>query len=59
MLLEHSLDAPEAAQATRDAVAATLAAGHRTADLAASGDRGQAVGCRRMGDLVLERLESA
>ena len=59
MLLEHSLDAPEAAQAIRDAVAATLAAGHRTADLAEFGGRGAAVGCRRMGDLVLERLASA
>jgi 3-isopropylmalate dehydrogenase len=59
MLLEHSLDAPEAAQRIREAVAATLAAGHRTADLAEVGGKGAPVGCRRMGDLVLERLESA
>ena len=59
MLLEHSLDAPEAAAAMRDAVSATLAAGHRTADLAAFGGSGAPVGCRRMGDLVLERLEAA
>jgi len=59
MLLEHSLDAPEAARAIRDAVAATLAAGHRTADLAAFGGSGEPVGCRRMGELVLERIEGA
>jgi 3-isopropylmalate dehydrogenase len=59
MLLEHSLDAPEAAQSIRDAVAATLTAGHRTADLSDVGGSGAPVGCRRMGDLVLERLEGA
>jgi 3-isopropylmalate dehydrogenase len=59
MLLEHSLDAPEAAQAIRDAVAAVLDAGHRTADLALFGGSGEAVGCRRMGDLVVERIEAA
>jgi len=59
MLLEHSLDAPEAAQRVREAVAATLAAGHRTADLAEFGGSGAPVGCRRMGDLVMQRLEGA
>ena len=59
MLLEHSLDAPEAARAIRDAVSATLDAGHRTADLADFGGRGEPVGCRRMGELVLKQLESA
>jgi 3-isopropylmalate dehydrogenase len=59
MLLEHSLDAPEPAKAIRDAVAATLDAGHRTADLAAFGGAGEPVGCRRMGELVLERIERA
>ena len=59
MLLEHSLDAPEAAQRVRDAVAATLAAGHRTADLAGFGGTGAPIGCRRMGELVLERLGGA
>jgi len=59
MLLEHSLDAPEAAQRVREAVAATLAAGHRTADLAGFGGSGASVGCRRMGDLVMQRLEVA
>ena len=54
MLLEHSLDAPQAAAAIRDAVAAVLDAGHRTADLAAEG--ATPVGCRAMGDRVLEQL---
>jgi 3-isopropylmalate dehydrogenase len=56
MLLEHSLDAPEAAASVRRAVDAVLTDGHRTADLAAAGDRAKTVGCREMGDLVLERL---
>ena len=56
MLLEHSLDAPDAATAVRDAVAATLEAGHRTGDLAVEGE--PVVGCREMGDLVLAALEA-
>jgi len=54
MLLEHSLEAPEAAQAVRDAVSAVLDAGHRTGDLAGGADR--AVGCEAMGGLVVEAL---
>ncbi|MDJ0852820.1 MAG: 3-isopropylmalate dehydrogenase [Myxococcota bacterium] len=54
MLLEHSLDAPDAAGAVRAAVEAALATGARTADLAAPGE--EAVGCRAMADLVLEKL---
>jgi len=54
MLLEHSLDAPAAANAIRQAVTDTLDAGHRTADLAAAGAR--TVGCGEMGDRVLEAL---
>jgi len=57
MLLEHSLDAPDAASAVRDAVAASLASGARTGDLAAPGET--ALGCRAMGDLVLAKLGSA
>ncbi len=56
MLLEHSLDAPGAAAAIREAVAAVLAAGHRTADLVLEGQDPSVVGCRRMGELVLEQL---
>jgi hypothetical protein len=43
----------------RQAVAAVLAVGHRTADLAEPGGSLPVVGCRRMGDLVVERLEAA
>ena len=59
MLLEHSLDAPAAAATIRNAVSETLAAGHRTADLAGVGGGGTPIGCRRMGELVLERVERA
>jgi 3-isopropylmalate dehydrogenase len=54
MLLRYSLAAPAAADAIEQAVGAVLDAGHRTADLAATGE--QAVGCRAMGALVRERL---
>jgi 3-isopropylmalate dehydrogenase len=59
MLLEHSLEAPEAAAAVREAVAAALAAGARTADLLAPGEPGPALGCRAMGECVLAKLEAA
>jgi len=57
MLLEHSLAAPEAANAVRDAVAAVLDTGVRTADLAVAGE--QSIGCRSMGDRVIAALEDA
>ena len=56
MLLEHTLAAPRGAARIREAVAAVLAAGHRTADLLLEEPEGRAVGCRRMGDLVLDQL---
>jgi 3-isopropylmalate dehydrogenase len=56
MLLEHSLEAAEAAGAVRAAVDEVLAAGARTADLAGLGEA--AIGCRGMGDRVLARLEA-
>jgi 3-isopropylmalate dehydrogenase len=56
MLLEHSLDAPEAARAVRDAVAEALDSGARTADLLAPGDARPPLGCRAMGELVLSKL---
>ena len=58
MLLEHSLDAPEAAQAVREAVAGVLSDGHRTADLVAAGEGAPITGCRAMGDLVVAKLEA-
>jgi 3-isopropylmalate dehydrogenase len=54
MLLEHSLGAHAAAQAVQQAVAAVLEAGHRTPDLLLPGETRPSVGCRAMGDLVLE-----
>ncbi len=58
MLLDHSLDAPKTAAAIRDAVAAVLADGHRSADLILPSDkRREPVGCVAMGDLVLARLD--
>ena len=54
MLLEHSLDAPEAARAVQAAVTAVLDAGHRTGDLVEAG--GKATSCSAMGDLVFDTL---
>jgi 3-isopropylmalate dehydrogenase len=59
MLLDHSLDAAEAARSIRDAVAAVLGAGHRSADLILDGEERPVVGCVAMGDLVVEALEGA
>jgi 3-isopropylmalate dehydrogenase len=58
MLLEHSLDAAEAARAVREAVAGVLSDGHRTADLVAGGEGAPITGCRAMGDLVVAKLEA-
>jgi 3-isopropylmalate dehydrogenase len=58
MLLEHSLNAPEAAQAVREAVAGVLSAGHRTLDLVVAGEGTPITGCRAMGDLVVAKLEA-
>ncbi|MCG8588985.1 MAG: 3-isopropylmalate dehydrogenase [Proteobacteria bacterium] len=59
MLLEHSLDAAPAATEVREAVSRVLAAGHRTGDLVLDDHEGDTLGCRAMGDLVIEQLESA
>jgi 3-isopropylmalate dehydrogenase len=58
MLLEHSLDAPDAAETIRRAVAQTLDAGYRTGDLILPGDDRAAIGCSEMGDRVLAQLEA-
>ncbi|MFI5395643.1 MAG: 3-isopropylmalate dehydrogenase [Candidatus Binatia bacterium] len=55
MLLRYSLGQPEAAGAIEGAVAAVLAEGHRTADIASPGTR--AIGCREMGALVTRHVE--
>ena len=59
MALEHSLQASEAAHAVRDAVAAVLADGYRTADLVPEDWDRPIAGCRAMGSLVLQKLEAA
>lgn len=59
MLLEHSLDAPVAAASIRQAVEKVLDDGYRSADLILAGEDTTPTGCIAMGDLVLERLESA
>jgi len=50
----YSLAAPDAAAAIEQAVASVVAAGHRTADIAAPGER--VIGCREMGRLVRDAL---
>jgi 3-isopropylmalate dehydrogenase len=50
----YSLGAPAAAEDVERAVAAVVAAGHRTADVAGPGER--AIGCRDMGRRVREAL---
>ena len=54
MLCRYSLAAVGAADAIERAVAETVAAGHRTADMAQPGER--VLGCRAMGAAVRERL---
>jgi 3-isopropylmalate dehydrogenase len=56
MLCRYSLACAPAAAAIEGAVAAVLRDGHRTADIAAAGER--TIGCRAMGGLVRERLEA-
>jgi 3-isopropylmalate dehydrogenase len=56
MLLETSLDQPDAAADVRAAVDAVLAAGHRTGDLLLQGEERPVVGCIAMGDLVMKAL---
>jgi 3-isopropylmalate dehydrogenase len=57
MLLEYSLGMRSEAETIREAVEAVIREGNRTPDLAAPGAR--MVGCKAMGRLVRERLESA
>jgi len=59
MLLEHSLKAAAAATEVRQAVSAVLDAGHRTGDLVLPGEERPVIGCRAMGDRVLEALGAA
>lgn len=54
MMLRHSLDALQAADAVRDAVKATLRGGSRTADIARPGEA--VVGCAEMGSIVVNNI---
>jgi hypothetical protein len=51
------LDAPSAAASIRNAVAAVLDAGHRSADLILEGEDRPVTGCAAMGELVRSALE--
>jgi 3-isopropylmalate dehydrogenase len=53
MLLRHSLNLNEEAEAIEAAVATTLQSGHRTKDIAAGG---ASISTTRMGDLVVQQL---
>jgi 3-isopropylmalate dehydrogenase len=55
MLFRYSFDMPEAADNVDRAVAKVLADGHRTADIAGDA-QDDAIGCRTMGELVIENL---
>jgi len=57
MLLRHSLQLEAEARAIEDAVAATVTAGIRTADLSPDGASGPVVSTSRMGAAIRERLD--
>jgi len=57
MLLRHSLDLEAEAAAIESAVAATIAAGFRTADIAPTGSTGDIVPTSRMGAAIREHLD--
>jgi 3-isopropylmalate dehydrogenase len=57
MMLRYSFDLAEEASLVEDAVREALAAGARTADIAAAG--GSRIATREMGDAVLRQLEKA
>lgn len=56
LMLRHSLDQSEAADRIEKAVEAVLDEGYRTTDIQESGRR--VVGCREMGSLVREKIQS-
>lgn len=58
MLLEHSLGMKAEAEQIVQAVEAVLRDGYRTRDLGGGGG-GRAIGCKAMGRVVRERIESA
>jgi 3-isopropylmalate dehydrogenase len=58
MALRYSLNAADAADAIERAVAAVLAEGLVTADLAADDQKATPVGTRAMGDAVVSALQA-
>jgi 3-isopropylmalate dehydrogenase len=56
MMLRYGLNQPEAADKIEQAVAQVLENGDRTGDIFSFGTR--LVGCRQMGDILLQILES-
>ena len=57
MMLRYGLDEPAAADRIEQAVQQVLDAGYRTGDIMSEGMK--LVGCREMGDALIERLESS
>ena len=55
MMFRYTFARPDVAERIESAVRHALAAGHRTADIAATGQR--AIGTREMGDAVATMLE--
>ena len=56
MMLLHSLNAPKAAVAIEEAVKNVLASGYRTKDIVTGTSGEKIVGCRAMGEAVLDAL---
>ena len=56
MMLLHSLNAPKAAAAIEEAVKYVLASGYRTKDIVTDSSGEKIVGCRAMGEAVLDAL---
>lgn len=57
MLLRHSLSLEREARTIENAVAAAIAAGYRTADIAPAGSSGDIVSTSRMGSAIREHLD--
>ena len=56
MMLRYSFDLDKEADAIDNAVKQTLKDGYRTGDIMSEG--GEQVGCKKMGDLIVERIKS-
>ena len=56
MMLLHSLNTPKAAAAIEESVKNVLASGYRTKDIATGASGEKIVGCKAMGEAVLDAL---